>query len=69
GVEGFVKVSNINGNLRLTENLEIQHRISKSIIGGALKTTPESLSSPFNLSFEWDFKVLPIDHLMAACHR
>jgi hypothetical protein len=23
-VEGFVKVSNINGNLRLTENLEIQ---------------------------------------------
>ncbi|MCY4045676.1 MAG: hypothetical protein OXE99_11420 [Cellvibrionales bacterium] len=30
-VEGFVKVSNINGNLRLAENLEIQCRTSKSI--------------------------------------
>ena len=36
GVEGFVKVSNINGNLRLAENLEIQCRTSKSIIRDAL---------------------------------
>ena len=36
GVEGFVKVSNINGKLRLAENLEIQRRISKSMIRDVL---------------------------------
>ncbi|MCY4044892.1 MAG: hypothetical protein OXE99_07415 [Cellvibrionales bacterium] len=35
GVEGFVKVSNINGHFRLAENLDIQCRTSKSIIRDA----------------------------------
>ena len=37
GVAGFVKVSNINDNLRLTENLHIQRRTSKSIFRSAQK--------------------------------
>jgi hypothetical protein len=46
-VEGFVKVSNINGNLRLTENLEIQRRISKSIFRGALKAFDSNIGDKF----------------------